>query len=127
MKVQCPQCGSYYQAAPQLFGKRVKCKCGGVISVPQADSISNHSSQTAGSDDFWDALNVPASAVQNTDLAQSTMTSEEEARSAYANLNSFAIERIASKVSPQQVQRELIARGVDAETAERIIRNVAPQ
>src|SRR5436190_18637605 len=32
--IVCPSCGKRYAYKPELAGKRVKCKCGGVISVP---------------------------------------------------------------------------------------------
>ncbi len=36
-KVQCPSCQKEYKWNPQLAGKRAKCKCGEVISIPMAD------------------------------------------------------------------------------------------
>src|SRR4051794_22791540 len=34
--IVCPTCGKTYAFKPALAGKRVKCKCGGVIAVPAA-------------------------------------------------------------------------------------------
>lgn len=33
--IQCPSCGKRYAYKPELAGRKVKCKCGGVITVPQ--------------------------------------------------------------------------------------------
>ena len=32
----CESCGKEYRWKPELAGKRVKCKCGGVMTVPAA-------------------------------------------------------------------------------------------
>jgi hypothetical protein len=34
--VHCSQCGRSYQLRDELAGKKAKCKCGGVISIPEA-------------------------------------------------------------------------------------------
>jgi hypothetical protein len=36
-KFGCDACGKQYSWKPQLAGKRVKCKCGGVLTVPATD------------------------------------------------------------------------------------------
>jgi hypothetical protein len=35
--ITCNGCGKKYKWKPQLAGKRVKCACGGIIAVPQAE------------------------------------------------------------------------------------------
>ncbi len=33
-RIECPQCGKQYRWKPQLAGKKVRCKCSAVITVP---------------------------------------------------------------------------------------------
>jgi len=38
MEVTCPQCGRRFRAPAELAGKRARCKCGEVLTVPAAES-----------------------------------------------------------------------------------------
>ena len=35
--VLCPSCGKQFRWKPELAGKRAKCKCGGVMTVPEQE------------------------------------------------------------------------------------------
>lgn len=105
-----------------MAGKRAKCKCGGVITVPNPSSATG-----PANDGFWDALDTPRKSVPRQNEFQPTPTHQEAGQSNYASLNTFAMQQIARGVPPQKIYQELLARGVDKDHADRIVRNVAPQ
>src|SRR5271155_1302000 len=51
----CTGCGKKYTAKPQLLGKKVRCSCGTVISVPQAPQEP----PAAEDDGLYDFANDP--------------------------------------------------------------------
>jgi hypothetical protein len=117
-KFACPSCGKTHQANASMAGSRARCnQCGTIVQVPKP--ISNTD------DHFWDEVAVHQSASQQ--VLNPTPTPQEAAQSAYASLHSCAITRISSGASPAIVRRELIGKGANPETAERIIRSVAPE
>lgn len=48
--IQCPSCGKQYKWKPELAGRRMKCKCGGVIQVPRGQSAADDSALSALAD-----------------------------------------------------------------------------
>jgi len=52
--IQCPICQKEYRWKPELAGKRVKCKCGEVIDVPEG-------SPSAEEGELYDLVDAPAS------------------------------------------------------------------
>ena len=40
--ISCPFCNRQYNWKPELAGRRVKCKCGNVIAVPEAAPMDEH-------------------------------------------------------------------------------------
>jgi hypothetical protein len=50
--IVCPSCGKRYGYKPELAGKRVKCKCGGVIGVPAAPAPVEEEAAPVGFDDM---------------------------------------------------------------------------
>lgn len=50
--IQCPSCQKEYRWKPELAGRRVKCKCGTVISVPAKEP-------SAEPDDLYDLADSP--------------------------------------------------------------------
>jgi hypothetical protein len=53
-KFGCDACGKRYTWKPELAGKRVKCKCGGILSVPRTDPAAPPAADDALPPDFDD-------------------------------------------------------------------------
>lgn len=63
ISIQCPQCGKSYNLRDDLAGKRVKCKCGQALAVPQPAASEAYEDLGAGSDglsDLFDEALPPA-------------------------------------------------------------------
>ena len=54
--IVCPACGKRYAYKPEMAGRRLKCKCGGVISVPLPPTPEPMEDQfDAGVDESYEA------------------------------------------------------------------------
>jgi hypothetical protein len=54
----CTDCGKKYTAKPELLGKKVRCTCGAVMSVPEATAVP--AAAPAEDDGLYDFANDPA-------------------------------------------------------------------
>lgn len=48
MIVTCPSCGRQHQVKPELAGKRAKCSCGQILTIPAADNTAAPPDDLAG-------------------------------------------------------------------------------
>src|SRR4051794_2832409 len=63
LRVACESCGKQFRVGAQLAGRRVRCKCGAVIAVPDVAVIDEPPApdEPAWPDANDDALTTPAS------------------------------------------------------------------
>jgi hypothetical protein len=48
IRVECPECGFISSVADKAAGRKLKCSCGGVISVPEADATDDDFERPSG-------------------------------------------------------------------------------